>query len=232
MADSKISQLTEKQSLEENDLLVIATNNSNYKIKGSTVKTYAQDGLSTVATSGDYDDLTNKPTIPTVNDATLTITQNGTSVGTFTANASTDETIAITETVQSATSPLDITSGVISISTADTSTSGAISSTDWNTFNGKADVQTVINDDTNTTVDLILQANKLYTFDNALVSLTISAIPSGTYETEIQFTTGATFSFTATPLANLWVNGTPTFDANKHYVIAIKNGIGAYGEIA
>ena len=51
--------------------------------------------LATVATSGDYDDLTNKPTIPTVNNATLTITQGGVSKGTFTANASSDVTIAL-----------------------------------------------------------------------------------------------------------------------------------------
>ena len=52
--------------------------------------------LATVATSGSYNDLSNKPTIPTVNDATLTIKRNGTSVGTFTANASTDKAIDIT----------------------------------------------------------------------------------------------------------------------------------------
>lgn len=34
--------------------------------------------------------------IPTVNDATLTIKKNGTSVGTFTANASTDTSVNIT----------------------------------------------------------------------------------------------------------------------------------------
>ena len=40
--------------------------------------------------------------IPTVNDATLTITQNGTSAGTFTANASSNATIALTDTTYSA----------------------------------------------------------------------------------------------------------------------------------
>lgn len=44
--------------------------------------------LATVATSGSYNDLSNKPTIPTVNDGTLTIKQNGISRGTFTANQS------------------------------------------------------------------------------------------------------------------------------------------------
>lgn len=52
--------------------------------------------LATVATSGSYNDLTNKPTIPTVNNATLTIQKNSTSVGTFTANASQNNTINIT----------------------------------------------------------------------------------------------------------------------------------------
>lgn len=45
--------------------------------------------------SGDYDDLTNKPTIPTVNDSTITIQKNGTNVDTFTTNASSNKTIDI-----------------------------------------------------------------------------------------------------------------------------------------
>ena len=54
------------------------------------------DELATVATTGDYGDLLNTPTIPTVNDATLTIQKNSTDVGTFTANASSNSTINIT----------------------------------------------------------------------------------------------------------------------------------------
>ena len=46
--------------------------------------------------SGSYNDLTDKPTIPTVNNATLTIQRNNANVGTFTANASSDKTINIT----------------------------------------------------------------------------------------------------------------------------------------
>jgi len=52
--------------------------------------------LSDVATSGSYNDLIDTPTIPTVNDATLTIKKNNTSVGTFTANASSNVDINIT----------------------------------------------------------------------------------------------------------------------------------------
>lgn len=55
--------------------------------------------LATVATSGKYSDLSGTPTIPTVNDATLTIQQDGTSLGTFTANASANKTINITTPV-------------------------------------------------------------------------------------------------------------------------------------
>lgn len=79
--------------------------------------------FATVATSGSYNDLSNKPTIPTVNDATLTITQNGTSVGTFTANASSNKTIALTDTTYS---------------NATTSAAGLMSSADKTKLNGIA----------------------------------------------------------------------------------------------
>jgi hypothetical protein len=49
---------------------------------------------------------------------------------------------AYTNRITSATSPLSITSNVISISLANTSTSGYLSSTDWNTFNGKQNALT------------------------------------------------------------------------------------------
>jgi hypothetical protein len=75
--------------------------------------------LAAVALSGSYDDLTNKPsvvnadwnatsgpaeilnkpTIPTVNDATLTVQQNGVNVATFTANSATNATANITSPV-------------------------------------------------------------------------------------------------------------------------------------
>ena len=49
-------------------------------------------GLATVATTGDYNDLTNKPAI---NDATITFTQGGTTKGTITLNQAADATIAL-----------------------------------------------------------------------------------------------------------------------------------------
>ena len=52
--------------------------------------------LASVALTGDYDDLLNKPTIPIVNDAILTIQKNGTTIDTFSANSSLNTTINIT----------------------------------------------------------------------------------------------------------------------------------------
>lgn len=52
--------------------------------------------LHKVAKTGAYSDLTGTPTIPTVNNATLTIQKNGTNVQTFTANASNNVTANIT----------------------------------------------------------------------------------------------------------------------------------------
>lgn len=49
--------------------------------------------LADVATSGDYDDLINQPTIPTVGNGTITINQGGTQKGTFTVNQSGNTTI-------------------------------------------------------------------------------------------------------------------------------------------
>lgn len=52
-------------------------------------------GAGTSSFSGSYNDLSNKPTIPTVNNGTLTIQKNGTNVATFTANQSGNSTANI-----------------------------------------------------------------------------------------------------------------------------------------
>ena len=64
-------------------------------IFGKIMKFFAD--LKTVAFTGSYSDLSDKPTIPTVNNATLTVQLNGTSKGTFTANASSNVTINLTK---------------------------------------------------------------------------------------------------------------------------------------
>ena len=54
-----------------------------------------------------------------------------------TTTSATNWDTAYTNRITSATAPLSITTNVISISQATTSTNGYLSSTDWNTFNGK-----------------------------------------------------------------------------------------------
>ena len=69
-----------------------------YQIKDSIARSdiaTLQSSLATVATSGDYSDLDNLPTIPTVNNSTITLTQGGTTKGSFTLNQSSGATIAL-----------------------------------------------------------------------------------------------------------------------------------------
>lgn len=84
---------------------------------------------------------------------------------------------------------------------------------------------------TDTTATITVEENTRYYYSQPLTSLTLTSVDTSTLESEIEFYTDSTFSFTASTMTGKWVDGTPTFDANKHYVIAIKNGIGAYGEI-
>ena len=93
--------------------------------------------------------------------------------------------------------------------------------------------QLVLNGSATPVITLSANVDKCVSCTTPLTSLTISGTPTAaTFETEIQFTTDATFAFTATGLEGKWVGGTPTFEANKYYVITIKNGIAAWGEIS
>ena len=77
--------------------------NSNWNATSGVAKILNKPSLATVATSGSYNDLSNKPSIPAAaNNGVLTITQNGTSKGTFSANQSGNNTIALTDTTYSA----------------------------------------------------------------------------------------------------------------------------------
>ena len=93
--------------------------------------------------------------------------------------------------------------------------------------------QLVTNGSATPSIVLSSSVDKCISCTTPLTSLTITGTPTvATMETEIQFTTDATFAFTATGLEGKWVGGTPTFEANKSYVIAIKNSIAAWGEIS
>ena len=144
-------------------------------------------------------------------------------------------------TTYTATAPLEMTDNVISIPLANANTDGYLSSSNWTTFYYKANTQSLRNDTTHTTPNIDMSSpafyNRFYRYAVPLTSLTLTnelIEESGSvyrYETEIRFTTGETFAFTATGLEGKWIGGTPTFEVNKSYVIAIKNGTAAWGEI-
>ena len=93
--------------------------------------------------------------------------------------------------------------------------------------------QLVTNASATPSITLSASVDKCISCTTPLTSLTISGTPTvATMETEIQFTTGETFAFTATGLEGKWVGGTPTFETNKSYVITIKNSVAAWGEIS
>ena len=62
--------------------------NSDWNAASGVAQILNKPSLATVATSGSYNDLSNKPTIPTVNDGQLVLSQNGSYLGSFTANSS------------------------------------------------------------------------------------------------------------------------------------------------
>ena len=77
--------------------------NTSYELTGYQVKDLAgrirqkadSASLAPVATSGLYSDITGAPTVPTVYNGKLTITQNGKTLGEFTANSSDNKTVNI-----------------------------------------------------------------------------------------------------------------------------------------
>lgn len=116
-----------------------------------TTKKYVDDGLAekansadlaTVATSGSYDDLKYKPTIPAAaNNGTLTIQKNGTNVATFGANQSTNATANITvPTKASDVDALSLDGGTIKKSKTikmDASANSDGANLKWGTVNSK-----------------------------------------------------------------------------------------------
>jgi len=89
--------------------------------------------LATVATSGAYNDLSGKPTIPTVYNKTITIQKNSTTVDSFTLNQSTDKTINIS--VPTKTSDLTNDSGFITSYTDEKVTGETKNPTSGTTYN-------------------------------------------------------------------------------------------------
>lgn len=106
-------------------------------------------GAGTSNFSGNYNDLINKPTIPTVNNATLTIQKNGVNVGNFTANASENKNINIV--VPTKTSELTNDSG---FKTTDNNTTYTLTKDGSKIILTGSDGKTTSIDDSDTTYTL------------------------------------------------------------------------------
>lgn len=140
--------------------------NSDWNANSGVAQILNKPTLATVATSGSYNDLSNLPTIPTVNNATLTIQKNGTTVKTFTANASANVTANIT--VPTKTSDLSNDSGFID--TVDT----ALSTTSVNPVQNKAVAQAI--NDVNNLVNNKISYGDVQTSDIANSAVTSAKI--------------------------------------------------------
>lgn len=107
--------VTDALSAKQDNISDLATIRSGAALGATAVQ---PGDLATVATTGDYDDLLNKPTIPTVNNPTITITQGGVTKGSFTLNQASGDTIALDAgggSSYTAGSGIDITSNTISV---------------------------------------------------------------------------------------------------------------------
>lgn len=147
--------------------------------------------LATVATSGAYSDLTGKPTIPTVNNATLTIQKNGSTVKTFTANASSNVTANIT--VPTKVSELNNDSGFISSvawgdvtgkpSFATVATSGSYSDLTNKPTIPAAQIQSDWTQSDNTKKDFIKNKPTIPTVNDSTITVTNNGTSKGTFTT-------------------------------------------------
>nr|DAR44061.1 MAG TPA: structural protein [Caudoviricetes sp.] len=153
---------------------------------------YIKSKLHKVAISGSYNDLSNKPTIPSVGNGTITIKQAGAVKGSFTTNQSGATTIELTD--NNTNTWRDVIDNLTSTAT-DKSLSAAQGK--WLNEN-KAAMMTLTNQNLNSvTTPGFYNAgggntvsNKPSGVDN--FGLIVSHTANGTYYTQILFTTGST----------------------------------------
>lgn len=117
------------------------TNDSGYLSTVDWSIITSKPSFATVATSGNYNDLINKPTIYSFSGLSSQYTKGDGTYDTFPTALSSfsNDTNFITLASLSGVAPIlyNSSNGQISIRTASSTQSGALSSTDWNTFNNK-----------------------------------------------------------------------------------------------
>ena len=185
--------------------------------------------LATVATSGSYTDLSNKPTIPTVNDAILTIQKNGTTVNTFTANASSN----VTANIIVPTKTSDLTNDSNFVDTSNSAVASGITSakvTDYDTHIADTDIHVTTADKTKWNNGV----SQSYVFRYSSTALTASSTNSNTLldntdnlkvGDKVIDSSGVLFSVTAIDTANsTFTIGTALIDLAQDSDVVHKSG--------
>lgn len=105
-------------------------------------------------------------------------------------------------------SGINVSSGIISLDTSVVSPNRVVST-----------------DTTSTTANINVASSTDYIFTQPLTSLTLGTIANSTYYSDIYFTTGSTFTFSAPNLTQYYFSANPpTFRANTSYKIHIAEG--------
>ena len=152
-------------------------------------------GAGTSSFSGSYNDLTNKPTIPSVGNGTVTIKQAGTSKGTFTMNQTGNTTIELTDTDTTYTD-----------SSGNTYLPGNLTIN-----NGSSDMVEITKN--SSTFNTPLSAESISCRGNLTVGGSISGSLSGNASTATKLSTARTISLTGS------VTGSGSFDGSGNLSI-------------
>ena len=193
---------------------------------GSDSEKLSSSDVGAAALSNNYNDLDNLPTIPTVNDAVLTIQKNGVDVETFTANASSNVTANIT--VPTKTS--DLTNDSDFVDTSNSAVSSGITSakvTSYDTHIADTDIHV-------TTADKNRWNNQTYVFRYSSTALTASSTNSNALldntdnlkvGDKVIDSSGVLFSITAIDTANsTFTIGTALIDLAQDSAVVHKSG--------
>lgn len=178
---------------------------SNFITKDVNNLTYytLSSGLSSVATSGSYNDLSNKPTIPSE------VTETTVSNWGFTKNIGTITGITMNGASKG-------TSGVVDLGTVITS---------HQDISGKANKISVVQTSAST---IEINPNTFYKFGEvASLNITLASITDNTIYNEymFEFVSGTTATTLTLPSSIKWLE-TPTIDANKIYQCSIVDNVG------
>ena len=237
------------EDLSDKPTIPAAQVNSDWNSSSGVSQILNKPTLSTVATSGSYDDLTDKPTIPTVNNATLTIQKNGTTVETFTANSSSNKTANISVPTKTSDLTNDGSGGTDTYVESGALSDVAISG-DYNDLENKPTIPTVgsgiltiqKNSSNIDTFSANATANKTINITVPTTAADVSALPASTkYGASISVSIDSTdYKITTTlkdqdgntlgtaqvidlPLESVVVSG--SFDStNKKIVLTLENG--------